>query len=377
MSKKLIILPLMLVTLTACDQAPVVDVETSSENATTTIVESSGDYKTTAPLKPSPSSGVTNGTESSELGLDAMDYGLLQISKEYVETSDYFYQPGQVIGLDEAGYLLNREYTDAQFKQKVKNDPDAKNIGINPLLEDKQDPGEAPIYVNTLVEQDYYKYNEAGDVVIDTIAIGLGMDSTYEYTFGGEDKSKTIDNDELTQYATTYVANRMTQYIRSIEGMESVNIIYGFYHQIDSEVVPGNFIAKGYVAGDSESMDVYELIDEENIVLPSERGAEINDALNTQIINLQASIYSYFSNSSGTYSYVHYKDGALESIDIKIIADIYTKVEAEPFFNYIKASIKPILDYGVPVVVEVTRSNGDPVGIIQVDNNKNVSQYIY
>lgn len=377
MNKKVVISVLFLLILTGCSQKPEVDAGAASETPTSFIVEAKGDYKTISPLMPSPTNGITNGTETATLNLDKMEYGLMEIAKLFVDPNDFFYQPGQVLSQAETESLLNREYTDAQYKNEVKTNKDLLNIGINPLLNDGADPSTAPIYVDTLIEQDYYKLDENGNRKIDTIAIALGMDPTFEYNYKDKKQVKNIDDDELVNYASSYVANKVSEYIHSKEGYENVNIVYGFYKQSDSDSIPGHFISYGHVKGGDVSMDKYQPVDEEYVVFPSDRGKELNDKLNSDVIKLQTDIYTYFNYASGTSAMGYFEDGKITDLKISVIADIYSEVQAVPFVNFVISSCEPLKAYAIPINIEISRSNGDSVAVIQIDSSGTASKYIY
>ena len=135
------------------------------------------------------------------LDIDEMEEGLLEISKQFLNPSSFYYSPGQVISSEDAIVLLGRELNDSQLERARQNDPNFQNIGINPILIDSKKPEDSKIYLSTMIEQDYFKLSFNNKKTIDTVAIGFGMNPNYFYT---ENKKLAITKEEKVNYANNY-----------------------------------------------------------------------------------------------------------------------------------------------------------------------------
>lgn len=371
--KKLIILLVVLSSaLAACDQAP-----QSTETVTTTeeqMVDNDGDFATMAPQPTSPIRGVyTNASDN--MDLDAMEEGLQDIVGTYIDPSDYIYSPGQVITSEEAEMLVGRELTEAQYTEALKVDPEAQNIGLNPPLADGANPKDSKTYVNTIIEQDYYKVNEDGTQTIDTIAIGFGINPIYTYTVDEKEESIEIPMEELNEYANNLIASKMDKFIRSKEGYEDVTIIYGFYLQSDSELYPGTFYAQGISKSSEEPID-YTLLDNKNVLFPSAEGEEIDKQLSDDVNTILSKGESFFPVSSGAYCYGTYENGNLVQLNFKVILNSYSSIDVQSFLNYIEDVISETSVQNVDYVMEITSPQGDALGLMESKDGK-AYKYVY
>lgn len=377
MNKKLMIACCSLVLLTGCDQKPKVNEVSTPEDETIVSIDK-GDYSTIIPQPESEIRGVANNTIDSTLDLDAMETGLMDISKEYANPDKYIYQPGTIVSSDEATYLVDREKTSDQFAEKVKYNPDFVNIGLNMPLAPGDKEAENKIYVNTIIEQDYFTYDENNNKVIDKVAIGFGMDPTYTYTNEkGEEKTIEIKDKELVEFANSYVANRMTDFLRSKKELENVELIYGFFKESENEMYPGTYYAQTNVKPNENNVKNIKSIDQKYVLYPTEEGEKYNRTLNDEISALDTEIRGYFPYNTGTYARGYYKNETLEELYIRLTVNVYSRVDLIPFVNYVEQQINEKISEKVKINVDIRRSSGEASAIIIFDKNKNVDKYIY
>ncbi len=377
MKKASYIIITALLFLSGCSQEPIAD---NYEVSNSAVVINSGDkesYNIVAPMVQSPIRGIANDYASSNLDLENMEVGLMDISKQYASPTDNLYQAGQIISVEDANMLLDREQTDTQLEKKIKADEDYKNIGINPILEDKMTEEDAKVYATTIIEQDYYTLDSSGNKNINTISIGFGINPNYEYEIDGETKKIDISDSELIEFGYSYIANKMTDYLRTLEGYENVQIVYGFFIQSDSANVPGVYSAYTSVDSGNSTLNDIKTLDQEVVIYPSTSGSEKDKDLNTAFSNLETSIYEYFPTASGIFAYGYYSDNKLYDLEVHVMADIYSSVEIEPFVQYLISEINNQIAVDSPVSVEIARTNGEPLAIIYKDSGSNYTHHIY
>ncbi len=377
MNKKLAATCFGLVLLTGCDQKPTVEDTVSPESESIVQIED-GDYSTIVPQPESEVRGVANNTIDTELDLDAMETGLMEIAKEYASPDKYIYQPGTIITSDEAYYLVDREYTPEQFVDVVKYDEDAQNIGLNVPLPDGADESKYVTYVNTIIEQDYFYYDEEENKVIDKVAIGFGMDPTFTYEDSdGTEQTIEIEDEEFTEYANSYVSNKMTDFLRSKDGYKDVEIIYGFFKESENEMYPGTYYAETFVSKDDDNVKNINSLDQEYVLYPTTSGEEFDAVLNDEISALEQDVRGYFPYNTGTYARGYYENGDLQNLYIRLTVNVYSSVDLIPFVNFVETEIKEKVSENVEINVDIRRSSGDASAIVNFDENKNVEKYIY
>ncbi len=387
MNKKIIGLLVVIVVLTGCDQKPRVgDIDTKVDETIVQIDE--GDYKTIVPQPTSAVRGVANNTIDTDLDLDEMETGLMNISKDYASTKKYIYQPGTIITSDEAYLLVGREFTSGQYQKYLELNPNAENIGLNLPLESRKSGESAAdyderqkdnkIYVNTIIEQDYFTYDDAGNKKIEKVAIGFGMDPTYTYKdANGKVVTINIENKELNEFANSYIANKMTKFIRSKEGYENVDLIYGFFKESETEMYPGTYYAQAEVKAGEDNIQNIKRINNQYMLFPTDEGEEFDSDLNSGVDELEKEIRGYFPYNTGAYARGYYEEGSLKNIYIRLNVNVYSQVDLIPFVNFIEEKINEKLTQKVDITVDIRRSSGEAEAIMNFDKNRNVQKYIY
>lgn len=372
--KKLLILLASGLILSGCDQTPPETVTTSS--SAKTVQNYNEIYSTIIPQPTSEIRGISSDYTNSQLDLDQMEMGLVNITKNYVDTGSNYYVPGQVLTEQEGNYLLQRTLTTEQLAAKEEEDYEYQNIGLNPVLKDEKNPEASKVYVSTIIEQDYGKYNN-DQFELDTISIGIGIDTTYEFKKDGKTQTVQIEDDELYSYVFPDVSAKLIAYLRSREDTKDVNIIIGFFKQSENDLLPGNYKAYGQVKSGESSVEEIIKVNNETILYPSEEGGKYDEQLNKEITELNSKLLSYFTQFAGISAYGSYENDEISLLEIQINANFYSTVDATTFTSYLKDEIRQTLSNTTNIKVYISASNGDPVSIIIFDQKGEVSSVIY
>ncbi len=400
MKKQLIGICTALILLAGCDQEPRTD-DVPSKAEESVVETNKDDYKTIVPQPTSEVRGVANNTIDTDLDLDQMETGLMDISKKYASVDQYIYQPGTIITGDEANLLVGREMTNDQFEIHKKTNPNDQNIGLNLPLESQKSgesnadfekrQKETKIYVNTIIEQDYFTYDEKGNKKIEKIAIGFGMDPTYTYKDAeGKEHTVEIKDQELNDFANSYVANKMTEFIHDkAEEMsepdpetgeyiaEDADIIYGFFKESETEMHPGTYYAEAQVKSGEDNLKDVQEINEQYYLFPTDEAEKFDPTLNEEIDEFEKDIRGYFPYNTGAYARGYYKDDKLQKIYIRLTVNVYSQVDLIPFVNFIEEKVKEKITENVEITVDIRRSSGEAEAIMNFDKNRNVDKYIY
>lgn len=353
--KLIILLFSALVLVGACSQNPPTD-KTNSKNKDKQIVATENNYKTEIPLKESKIKNISLSTDA-YINYDDMDQGLMDIVTEYLNPKDYFYQGGQILNGDDVTELLSR------------NSGDHPN-GLNPKAEKK--PKDSPIYVNTMVEQDYYTLDDNGKKHIDTIALGFGIDTTYNYE---ESKSPVkISDDEIQNYITQLISNEVDSYLKNVKHQD-VNVICGFFKESNDGIVPGYYYSYGYIPKDSNKLDKVELTGITYEIFPnnSSKYSHISD----DISQLQSDINSYFVDYTSLIGIGEFIDDDLQKIDLNITINLYSSAEISSFVQFIIDDIDKTNQKVPELDINIASSSNEQVAIITYENGTLKTKYIY
>lgn len=357
MKKKRIIVSLLLVilVLTGCNQKPTVTNEKVSDDK---IVQSNkGSFKMELPIANSAIKGYTTDMEAF-IDFDDMEQELLTISQKFLNLNDVIYEPGQIISLDEARTLLGRQSDD-------------NSQGLNPAM--GKNPKDTPIYANTIVEQDFFKYDEKGKRKYDTISLGVGINTLYNYS---EIKDPVkITDDEIINYITPDLATKLTKFIRAKEGMEEVNIIFAMYKEDNDGILPGNYLTYGEIKKDSSKIEKIERNNTSYKIFPNSSTGD--EEVNTEIAAFQKKISTYFTDYSSLTAIGRFENGSLDNLKLNITINNYSTAEIEVFLEYIESNIGGLKNLVPNISVIVTASGETPVALLTYENGNMNNKYIY
>lgn len=357
MKKNYIIILVVLLILTGCEQSPQIQKEETAKGKEI-IQNTNTEFKTEVPQIPSPITGVSLANDA-YINTSDMEQGLMEISKNYVDTQNNIYSPGSVLTVEDANNLLNRV---------SKETPD----GLNPA--ESSNPKESPIYVNTLIEQDYFSYDENNEKKINTIAIGAGIDPSYKY-----DEQKDpyeISDEEISEFITEYLANKIAEYIHQKDGYKNVNIVFGLFKESQDGLVPGNYYTYGFIPANKEKLEKVEYTNTAYQILPGE-AAEYENS-NKLITDLENSVDSYFQEYSGLTAIAKIQNKAVVELGITININIYSVVDANTFTEYIINKLKTENIQEIPKVeISIKSSSNKNIAIIVYENGKLATKYVY
>ncbi len=351
--KKFLFLFIFVFVLSGCNQSP--PTNTNNKSSDDSLVQSaSGDYSIQAPLKPSPIRGVSLDTDS-YIDYDLMETDLLEITKEFMNPTNYFYKPGQILNTNDVNILLQRESDDNQH-------------GLNPEVgKSKKDN---PIYVNTIVEQDFYTLDSKSKEDIKTIALGFGIDTSYNYD---DDKEVEISDEQIKGFITQYVTEKAVDYIRDVKGMDNVNVICAFYKESDDSVLPGKYYTYGQMKVDDKKLKEIKTKDIEYKAYPDYSS---KDSINKDIIEFTNKIDKYFSNFNGVSAIGKLEGGNLKELNIKVIVSLYSEIELKALNSYIDSNLSQAILGIDHVIITIELPTGEAISIREYNKGKLNIEYI-
>lgn len=384
--KRLIVLLLsLLLFVTSCAQGVQEDEEVVKDNEQkqedTSIVPSNqlskDNYKVVLPYRVSAARGVITNQLANRLDIDEMEEGLRRLAKDYYSPDDYFFEEGQYLSESTVYSWLGRTLTKKELQKEVKEEIERRKKnemnydedkikeelqqGLNPSIsddEDKKAHKENPKYLSHILEHNFLVKNDDDTVSLNGISIGLAMKSVYRYQteVGGPYYYEDISKKQMLEKGYE-LADTVVERIREIEGLENIPIMIGIYREAEqSSPIPGNFVAKGFVDGDENSVGKWEGVDEEYALFPSEEAKEDHFDDYQTVNNFGDEIAKYFPNYVGVVGEGFYYDGDLKQLTLEIPIEFFGKGEVIGFTQYAYGLVQDMFSDYYDLEIKITSS---------------------
>lgn len=359
-------------------------------------------YKTILPFKPSKTRGAIVSNIDNRLDINEFELGLMRIVQDQYPTDEYLYQEGQLIDKKTVDSWLLRKYSPGQYKDKLdslkKVDKHAtlKNEGLNPIkigtkvvvdsktnkkstksLTEAQKAKAAPIYLNSILEQDYLK-KQGKEVKIEGIAIGLAMNSVYYYEEEhGYPRELEISKEDMLNQGKAIAQEILTR-LRGKSEFKNLPITFAIFRQQSrSSVVPGSYVAKATVSGNEGSIGGWDSINEKYYLFPSSAATADHRDDAMKMVNFKTDIENYFPNYTGVVGTGFYKDNELVQLKIDIPMQFYSKAEVIAFTQYVAGLMMDHFPSYLKVETNIFSANGQEALIVKEVNAKEPNVHIY
>lgn len=293
-------------------------------------------YRMILPFKEGKARGIMTNTVESRLDIGELETGLMRISTDYFNTSDYYFQEGQYLSGETVLNWLKRENQVESIEEQ----------GLNPAPnQEEADLPErnrkTPRYLSHVLEHNYLIKNKDEKVELGGIVVGLSLNTVHYYQVPevGWPRQDILDPTVVEKKGKEY-AEEVVDRLRRIEGLNDIPIVIAlFKEQPHSSIVPGNFFAVTKVDGQETNISKWEQIEEEYILFPSDEATNnyYNDA--QKMLNFKADIDDYFSNYIGVVGRGFYKNEQLQELTIEIPIQFFGKAEIIGFTEYVTGKI--------------------------------------
>lgn len=358
MKKSSILLLVILLVLSACtpnfgkDEEIVQKTEETTEQAIIPKYKISDEYyRTILPFKSGKARGLVNYTVYNRLDIDEIEMGLMRVAQEHFDPNNYYFQEGQ--------YVTSDMIEDWVGRQSEKN-----TEGLNPPLNEKTATTEQfrknPKYLSHVMEHNYLKKDEENKVELGGVVIGLALKSVYNFNEPtmGYPREEAISPAEIEKQGKA-IATQVLQRLHGIKALEGVPIVIALFQEKPREsVVPGNFFAKAYISGNSNSISKWEKINERYVLFPSQEGKDSYYDDYTRMINFKSDIEQYFPNFVGVVGRGYYVDDQLQEMTIDIPIQFFGKAEIIGFTEYITGLMLDHFPPYISVQVYITSIDG-------------------
>ncbi|MFZ7942634.1 CamS family sex pheromone protein [Neobacillus sp. 19] len=335
-------------------------------------------YRTILPFEPGEARGLVVNNINTRYDLNEFEIGLMRIAQNSFDTEKYFFREGQEIKGKTIRQWLNRQYTDAQLKEK--NIKAEDNIGLNPV--DNSTAGSeptSPIYLAHILEHDYLTKDDKGNVALSGVTIGLALNSIYYYKLvkDGDTFEKKIEFSEMEKEGKK-LAGEVVKRVRNMKNLKDVPITIALFEQESkSSVTPGRFFAYSTVNQGSSTLNDWEKVNEKYYLFPST--AATNDHRDDTIafLNFKQDVEEYFPNFNGVIGKAFYVDDQLQDLNITIPIQFYGKTEGIGFAQYVTGLVMEHFPKYLSVSVSVTSVDGPEALIVRKADANEPFVYIY
>lgn len=312
--------------------------------------------------QPSKSRGITLRLNSS-MNIKAFERGLLDLSTETFPTDEYYFEEGQYIPSDVVNNWLGRK-------------SDSNADGLNP-----EDNGEVaedarnPIYLQSLLEQDYYKETDEG-IRLEGISIGLALNAVdyYQKESYGATFETEIPREKLLEEGQA-MADEVVKRIREVEGLEDVTIVVGLFEQsaID-DLAGGVYIKEGVSSSGSTAVSSWDDLTESKSVLPLDE-SESNEG--SSFSNFKKEVENFFPNLSGVTGRVSYRSETPVSMVIDINTQFYGEGEIIAFAQHVKTVAEEYLPSGYPIEINIDSLEAHEAFLSRDGNQEKFSMHVF
>lgn len=358
MKKSSILILVVLLVLTACtpnfgkDEEIVQKTEETTEQAIIPKYKISDEYyRTILPFKEGKARGLVNYTVYNRLDIDEIEMGLMRVAQEHFDPNNYYFQEGQYVTSD-----MIEDWVGRQSENNAE--------GLNPPLNENTATTEQfrknPKYLSHVMEHNYLKKDDENKVELGGVVIGLAIKSVYNFNEPtmGYPREEPISPQEIEKQGKA-IATQVLQRLRGIKALEGVPIVIALFQEKPREsVVPGNFFAKAYISGNSNSISKWEKINERYVLFPSQEGKDSYYDDYTRMINFKSDIEQYFPNFVGVVGRGYYVDDQLQEMTIDIPIQFYGKAEIIGFTEYITGLMLDHFPPYISVQVYITSIDG-------------------
>ncbi|GBF10778.1 CamS family sex pheromone protein [Tepidibacillus infernus] len=284
-------------------------------------------YRGVLPYKPSPIAGMLKELPR-RLDSNKFELGLIEIAKNEYDPSEFVFQEGQVLTMNE----------------------------IEPILDQYQD------FLYSVVEHDYlHEDGTYGGVVV-----GLFVSSVYQE--GETIKSYT---DDQIRERSKEIANKILSMVR--KKVTDPSILFGIVKAEEFDMkLPGTFILKGEVKEKENSIDDWTNIEESYLFLPA-KGSSYNGSegdISLGFNQLKDQLNEYLPGFAGLTGLARFVNGNLIELTINVNTEFDSTVEVIQFTQFAIALISKyfptdsqinlyVQTIDQPKAIYIRQANGD------------------
>jgi len=342
-------------------------------------------YKMVLPFKAGKARGLTADRLNTRLDIDEFETGLMRLAQDTFPTDDYLYQEGQYLDEDTVLSWLDRKKEGSDLKKAKKADANFQNLGLNPVLPSsgsaKEKNENSPIYLASMLEQDYLVRKDKNSIQLGGVMIGLALNSVYYYRENTGDPQQEVElSDKTIRSHGEEIAQEVVNRLRKMDNLKNVPITVALYKQAPkTSIVPGNYIAKTEVKAGSSTISNWDDVKEKYVFYPADTDTAKKYPDDSEVFKrFKNAIDSYFPNYTGVVGTAMYENDEMRKMKIEIPMQFYGKSEVIAFTQYLTGELMDYYSKGsVDVEINITSSDGQEALIVRNAGDKEPTVHIY
>jgi len=374
----------MLSLLTGCFSPPIPEIDTGNQRSAVTPIRAldneftDGYYRTALPYYSSPTRGLIfshiNNSRSragNRFDIEELELSLMRAATDFFDPDDFYFQDGQYLSRDLVSQLLRPEGS------PIGEFPD---IGLNPAIgttvtvnnETIESTEDQPIhYLSYLLEQNFVTIDEDGERILEGVSIGLALNPYVQNNLEMNDSELIAEGERIA----AALIERLQEQEELAEVFESVPIMIGLYIlESSTSVVPGRFVAKTLIPGNSWTLSNWGAVEERTYLVDS-RITEVDLELVEQFNYFQNTINEFYSHHHGIIGMAQFIDNNLYRLEITVNVTFYGLGEKLTFHQLVAELIAEFSpNYDVTVIV---RASDEIYGTVKRSPNGEVTVQRY
>ncbi len=307
--------------------------------------------------------GVTSSENTSNaFNTTSFENGLLEVAKNHFSPKSYIFQEGQYLSSATALNWLDRKSS-------------TNSLGLNPTDNKKYDDSRAPIYLQTIEEQDFMT-QDGNNLKLSGIVIGLAMNTqdSYQKVQYGATYTQDIAKADMIAHGKTIAAEVIKRYRAMKSVGKDVPIVVAMYAQAKNDSLSGGSFYAWAQSKSGDSLGTWNDINDATVVLPMQDGTTYAKAVATEtnksFVKFQDNIEGFFPNLSSVTAQAAFNGSTVKGMNVTVTTQFYSATEIQSFANYISQVAPNNLPTNEPVQIRVQTSTGLQALIVQQKNEK-------
>jgi len=325
---KLVAAGLLTVAATGCSFLPSSQervVEPSTPSLSPVIEVSEDYYGSIMPYKPNQTRGMILENKF-RIDFSHLELGMMEFARDTFPTSSFFFQEGQYIKKEQVRAWIAEEKAGEQTGQRK------SGLLVHVLEHD---------YLNKDTQQ------------LAGMALGLSLSPVYKDATG-QDKRYTV---EELQERGKQLAAKMVQSVRANDLQVPILIMLYQVPELNSSLVPGNFIMSGTVNANESAISKWQPIDEEFFLFPSPEVGKKYAQQSLQYDKFMRESQTFFRDFIGMTGVGRFMGGNLTELTITATAEYDSRTEVLQFTQFAANNINQLFDKNVHVNLYVQAMN--------------------
>jgi protein involved in sex pheromone biosynthesis len=276
------------------------------------------------------------------------------MSKRFFSTKTYLFQEGQYLDSETIDNWLER------FSDK-------NPTGLNPADNGRTDNGRTPMYIQSILEDDFMNQVSDDEVDLKAMTIGIAMNRSDSYTKVkyGDVYTQSISYDEMVLQGKQAAQKVLTRLRDKKDVGDNLPILIVMYENASNDSIVGGRPYAYYLSKRGTAILNWKDTNIQNVVFPYTDAdtPKIGGSENTQFNNFQTNIKNFFPTLSTATAQGQFENGILIGLKINISTAFYSVSEIKALTSKVQSMLPSYFSNSIPITVTVKGSN-QPLAII-------------